>query len=481
MDLRQYVRAVRRYWWVILIPAILAGAWGVYDVKTTPPAYSGSVTFFVRTVGETTANSQFAGDQFAQRRVNSYVALLSSERLAGMIAEDITGEEKSVRDVQKMITATGDINTVLLTATVQASSAELAEQVAGSVAMQFPSLVDQVENQGSVTPSVTLEVVSGPTVTEVPKRGVTNVGLKVVLGLFLGMVAALLLELRDTSVRSDEDLDEVGAVPLIGRIPTDRAAESAPLITSDDMLGLRAEAYRQLRTNLQFIDVERPIKVVVVTSSVAGEGKSSISANLAIAMTAAGKSVLVIEADFRRPMLSDYFGIERAVGLTDVLVGRASIKDVLQPWGSEGLTVLPSGHLPPNPSELLGSKAMADLLEGFRKQFDLVIIDTPPLLPVTDAAVVATRADGAIIVVRFGKTTRHQLAQSVRSLHAVGARVVGSVFSMVHLSRGSGYEAYRYETKGAEKPAEPARPPGTFGGSAELKKVERTPQRSKKR
>ena len=364
MDLRQYLQAIRKFWWVILIPGVLGAALGVFSVSREVPTYQSSVKLFVKNSATDSANGQFAADQFAQRRVNSYVALLSSDRLANMIVDEYPNIELSAKQIQGMVSASGDVNTVLLTSTVTSTDEQLALDVGTALADQFKRYVEQIESSDSESDAaqVSLEVVNGPTLSQVPTSPMLTVGLRTLLGLVVGLGLALLLELRDTSVRSDDQLDAVGAGPLLGRIPLDRRAKDAPLVIQDDMHSLRAEAFRQLRTNLQFIDVERPVQVLVVTSSVAEEGKSSMSANLALAMVAVNRRVLVIEADFRRPKLADYFGVERAVGLTDVLAGRVEIEDVLQPWGTDGLVVLPSGQLPPNPSELLGSEAMARLL-----------------------------------------------------------------------------------------------------------------------
>ncbi len=144
----------------------------------------------------------------------------------------------------------------------------------------------------------------------------------------------------------------------------------------------------------------------------------------------AGQRVILVEADLRRPKVASYLGIEGAVGLTNVLVGQVALDDVLQPWGDGRLAVLPSGTIPPNPSELLGSNPMSDLVAELRRRFDLVVIDTPPLLPVTDAAVASRHADGAVVVVRYGKTSRHHLTSALRSLEAVNARLLGTVLAM---------------------------------------------------
>ena len=444
MDLRRCLQAIRKFWWVILIPGLLGAAYGAFSVSREVPLYRASVTFFVTTTGDAANLSAVAqGDQFAQRRVNSYVGLLSTERLANMVLEK-SGLDGTPGKIIAMIDASGDINTVLLTATATSTSEEEAEAVATAIATEFPKVVDQVENEGTTSTAVSLELVSGPTVKQVPTQPTFTVGLNTAIGLALGLVLALLLELRDNAVRSDQELEELGVGPVLGRIAMDRTTRDAPLVTAAASQSVRAESFRQLRTNLRFIDAESPVRTLVVTSSVAGEGKSVTSANLALTMSAADRRVLLIEADLRQPKLADYLGVERAVGLTDVLVGHVRPEDVLQPWGDNGLEVLPSGHLPPNPSELLGSDNMGRLMAELREQFDLIVLDTPPLLPVTDAAVAATQADGVLLIARWGKTTRQQIETSLQALQAVNARVLGSVLTMVP----SGRSSFHYGTYG---------------------------------
>ncbi|MEI2639351.1 MAG: polysaccharide biosynthesis tyrosine autokinase [Microthrixaceae bacterium] len=445
MDLRQYLQALRKFWWAVAIPVVLCCAYGAFTIMKTDPVYKGSVSFFVRTTGDQSNNSQFAGDQFAQRRVNSYVALLGTDRMAQMIKDDI-GTDLDPGAISRMISGTGDVNTVLLTATATSPSEELASQVTDSLSTQFIALVNEVENAGTDTATVNLELVSGPNVSTVPDNSSQKLVVFAFLGLMIGLAAALTLELADTAVRSEDQLVNLSAGPVLGRIPLDKGSEESPLIGDDERFGFRAEAFRQLRTNLQFINVDHQVQVIVITSSLPGEGKSVVSANLALSMAAAGQQVLAIEADLRRPMLAEYFDIERAVGLTDVLAGRAEVDEVIQPWGDTGLHVLAGGEIPPNPSELLGSESMAELLTRLREQFDMIIIDTPPLLPVTDAAVAATRADGALLVVRYGKTTRQQVSTSVEALRAVGATILGSTMTRTPV-KSSKYSSYGYEPR----------------------------------
>ncbi len=219
------------------------------------------------------------------------------------------------------------------------------------------------------------------------------------LGLLLGLGAALVRETLDKTVKTQDDVKAVTDTPIIGAIMRDPDAVKRPLIVEVDPRSPRAEAFRSLRTNLQFIDAANHPRTLVITSSLAGEGKSTMSANLALTMAQGGSRVCLVEADLRRPKVLDYLGLEGAVGLTDALIGRAEVFDVIQPYGGTNLWVLGAGPIPPNPSELLGSTADAQPLTHLASRFDYVVIDSPPTLPVTDAVVLSSLVDGVIVVV----------------------------------------------------------------------------------
>jgi len=180
---------------------------------------------------------------------------------------------------------------------------------------------------------------------------------------------------------------------------------------------------------LQFIDVADRPKSIVITSSVPAEGKSTIALNLAVSLADTGARVILVDADLRRPSMAEYVGIEGNVGLTTVLIGRADVADVVQPLGTTTLDLLPSGRIPPNPSELLGSPAMAGLLDRLTASYDMVLLDSPPLLPVTDAAVLAKMAGGALVVVGADRIHRPQLVESLGSLQTAGAHILGIVLN----------------------------------------------------
>lgn len=452
MDIRGWARAIRKYWWIVLFTTLFAmGLAGAVTLRTQAQ-YASTVTFFVRTPAEQIGGA-YQGDQFAQKRVNSYVQLMESQRLADLILDD-TQVDLKAEEITSRISAIGDLNTVLLTATVTDTSPSRSLDIARSLSSQFVDLVSALETPpGSTTPSVTLEVTSAAKLSPIPvaPKPLINMGLALAVGLSLGTALALIRELLDTTVRSIDALREVTGRSALAVVPFDEAATKSPLIVHSPARSVRAESFRQLRTNLQFVDVDNPIKVVVVTSSVAAEGKSSTATNMAATFAEAGRKVLLIEGDLRRPRVAEYLGLEGSIGLTNVLAGQVGLNEVLQKWGRGGMSVLPSGSIPPNPSELLGSQNMADLITAMKNVFEIVIIDTPPLLPVTDGAIAASLADGAILVVRHGKTSRSQVAAAVAALEAVDARLLGSVLNMMPTK---GADAYGYCGYGYYKDAD---------------------------
>jgi receptor protein-tyrosine kinase len=192
-----------------------------------------------------------------------------------------------------------------------------------------------------------------------------------------------------------------------------------------------AEDYRQLRNNLRFIDVDDPPKVIMVSSALPAEGKTTLTINLALALADGGERVIVVEADLRRPKVTEYLGLVGGVGLTNVLAGTADIDEVVQVYGSHGMSVLAAGPQPPNPGELLASSHMRALLEKLRGEFDFVLVDAPPLLPVADASGLVPHVDGALLTVRYGTPRTDQLRQATATTQRAGGRVLGVVMNIV--------------------------------------------------
>jgi capsular exopolysaccharide synthesis family protein len=469
MDLRTYLHAVRRRWWVVLTTVVVALGIGGFATVRAEPQYATTVTFFVTTPSQGVIDA-YQGGLFLQQRVKSYVDLLTSDRLAQSIVADqqvgLTADE-----VRARISAVVESDTVLLQATVtdndQARSLKLTE----SLAARFIELVQKIETPpGAKVPTVKMEVVGGPRLNPNPvsPNPTRNLALAGLLGLLLGIGASILRELIDITIRDGAVLQRVTSSAFLGEVPFDGDAKSSPLIVGDAGRSARAEALRKLRTNLRFVDVQEQARVIAVTSASQGEGKTTMCCNLAIAFAEAGSRVLLVDADLRRPKVAQYLGLETEVGLTDVLIGEVAVEDVMQPWGDKSLLVLAAGSVPPNPSELLGSKGMGELLVSVREWADIVIIDTAPLLSVTDGVVIAVQADGALLVSQHGRTSRAQAAAGAQALRAVAARLLGCVLNMAKTPKADAYyEAYRIA---APRQGTADRP----GGDAEVRRAAHT-------
>lgn len=445
MNLRQYAHAIRKSWWLVALLTILGGALGYGYAASQTPLYASHLTFYVST--PSLAENANATNQFAQDRATSYAALVRSDRLAERVLDSVS-LPMTPQQLSREITASAQLNTILIDVTVTDASRARGLKIAQAIGEQFPKLVASLDNNGGTSTAVRLAVVSGPDASRSPvsPRKKLDAVVGVAGGLLVGLLIAVLRDLLDVSIRSAEALREFTGVPVLATVGYDSRAKAAPLIIEDGVHSVRAESLRQLRTNLQFIDATREARVVVVTSSVEGEGKTTTAVNLALVAAEASGNVLLVEADLRKPRVSDYLGLERAVGLSNVLAGQVELSEVLQPWGSAGLVVLPSGSIPPNPSELLGSDQMISLMSELRATFKMIILDTPPLRPVTDAAVLAANADGALLVFRHGKTKRAHLQVALHALEAVNARILGCVLNMKPLSRNErrGYYAYAH-------------------------------------
>lgn len=451
MDLKDVLQAVRSGWWLIIggVLLVLAVAGGV--TYTTTPLYASSTQLFVSTSSsDATSSAAYQGNLFSQQRVTSYAQLLTGEQLAGAVVDDLR-LTLTPAEVAGKVTASALPETVILDVTVTDTSAQRAQQIAESLGRQFAAQVTELETpEGSTTSTVKVTTVQQADLNGSPvsPNAVRNLALGAVLGLLLGVGAALLRSRLDNTVKTPEDVRALSGTGVIGTVLEDPRLAEDHLVTDQDTQSISAEAYRSIRTNLQFLDVDNPPRVIVISSSVPGEGKSTLAVNLATVLGQSGSRVTLIEADLRRPRVTRYMGLISGAGLTNVLAGTADLHEVAQPWGDGKLTVLAAGPMPPNPSEMLGSAHMRTLLEDLRSTNDFVIIDAPPLLPVTDAAVLSVMSDGCVLSVRHGSTRREELEEAALTLSRIDAKLLGVVLNRVPQStgaaRGYGY-GYSYE------------------------------------
>ncbi len=461
VELSDYLKVVRRRWRLIVISLLAVVALSAILTVRATPQYQSDARLFVSTTDQS-AIEAFQGGNFAIQRVGSYADLVNGQELASRVIDRLDLSVTSAVLSDK-ITAAVVPDTVILEISATDSSPLQAQRIGQSAAEELTKFVSELETPpGERNAPVKATIVDQASLPETPvsPQPLRNIGLAILIGLLLGVGLAVVRELLDTSVKTPEDVTEICDAPVLGGIIFDPQTPVHPLLSDIAPHSPRAEAFRILRTNLQFVDVDHDKKVFVITSSVPGEGKTCTASNTALALQTAGQRTLLIDGDMRRPQLAKLFALEGSVGLTSVLLGRIDLTEAVQEHRESGLAVLTSGTLPPNPAELLQSEAMRHLLDAARLSYDSIIIDAPPLLPVTDAALIASLADGAVVVVRQGKTTRDQLATSMARLNAVGARVLGVTMNMVALrgrrGYGYGYGGYGYgyapvEDKAGEK------------------------------
>ncbi|RZU34121.1 polysaccharide biosynthesis tyrosine autokinase [Blastococcus saxobsidens] len=450
MDLKDVVQALRAGWWLVVTAVLLGVAAGGAATWSATPLYESTTKLFVSTSTTTDTSSAYTGNLFSQQRVASYAELLTGVQLAAEVVEELR-LDMAPDELAEMVSATIVPDTVILTVTVSDTSARRAQDIADSLGRQFAEQVAELETPpGAEVSTVKVATVQPAAFNDTPVSPdeVRNVTLGAVLGILAGLGLALLRSRMDNTVKSSEDVTHLTGVGVIGTVLEDARVGEDHVVTDQDQHSIAAEAYRSIRTNLQFLNVDNPPRVIVVSSAVPGEGKSTLAVNLATVLAQAGSRVMLIEADLRRPRVTRYMGLISGAGLTNVLGGTAMLHEVVQPWGDGRLSVLAAGPMPPNPSEMLGSRHMQVLLDELRERYDYVLIDAPPLLAVTDAAVLTAVSDGCLLTSRYGRTRREELQEAASSLARIDASLLGVILNRVPQSagaaRGYGY-AYSYE------------------------------------
>lgn len=446
VDFKQLIHLARRRWLTIAaLFMICIGISAGLSFSATPQYESKARVFISADVHD--AADAYAASYFASGRVKSYADLASSVDLMNQVIDQLN-LSLSAAQLATKVSAIAVPDTVIIEITVTDPDPRTAQTIARTESELFTEYVADLETpKGSSTTQVAATITDPASYdpTQVTPRTALNLVVAGLIGLVLGYGLAVAREILDHSVTKLEDVEEVTNSPVLASVGFDSGIKKSPLLTDLGGFAPRTEAFRLLRTNLQFLDLENQPRCLVITSSVPAEGKTTTATNLAIALAQAGRRVLLIDGDLRRPRVAGLLGLDGAVGLTTVLVGSADVKEAIQTHEPSGLHFLASGAKPPNPTEILQSRVTHDLIAQLRDDYDMVIIDAPPLLPVADAAVLATVADGAILVTRHGKTSRDQLKEAVNRLEHVDGRLFGIVVNMIPRRATNSYYYYYYE------------------------------------
>jgi succinoglycan biosynthesis transport protein ExoP len=459
VELTAYLAVLRRRAVAVLLCVVAGLAGGIYLGVAPAKVYAATSQVFVSLPASGTVEDQLASTQISTAYVATFARIATSVDVGQRVVATLH-LPLSASTVAGEISATQETGTFLIDIKASDGDPVRAAAIANAAADALGDVVATFKSPGAADVTVdTVDRASVPT-TQVSPHPKTDTALGLVVGLLVGLALAGLLEALDRTVKTSAQASDLTAAPLLGLLPRRRGGLGAG--TQDASHDVASEAYRSLRTAVRFLDPDHPLRTILVTSASPGDGKTTTAANLAIALARGGERVIVVDCDLRRAGLGHFFGLESAVGVTSILRRQVRLRDAIQTW-SPSLRVLPSGPLPPNPAEILGSEAMAHLLDQLALEADVVIIDSPPVLPVTDAVVLATQVDGVLIVGRHGKTLRSALAETSRRLNSVGSDVAGVVLNGVPTSEAREYYVeYVYQEQPVVKRARP-----TPGASAD--------------
>ncbi|MGB6838389.1 MAG: polysaccharide biosynthesis tyrosine autokinase [Dehalococcoidia bacterium] len=441
MELTRYLRFVQRWWWLMVLGVTLGALTGYGVSHLLTPTYRSTATLLVN---ETQVPGTIAYNDIltSERLTKTYRELITKRPILEQVIEE-QGLTMRPGELEKMMDVAVVRDTQLLLLSVEHEDPQQAQVLANALAYAFieSNTEDRLSRPGSVSVVEAGELPDSP----VNPRIALNTALAALAGLAIAVGVALLFEYLDDTVKTAEDLETTGLVALggVARFPRPRT-ETESLMVGSQRRSSAAEAYKVLRTNVEFSTLDRPGQTLLVTSANPGEGKTTTTANLALAIAQTGKRVVVVDSDLRRPNLHKLFGLSNTGGLSSALLSKeASLDGYVQRTRFENLAVLTSGPLPPNPSELLSSRRLDAVLEALKRQADVILFDSPPALPVADASILASKVDGTILVVDSGKTRVDALRQAYETLSRSKTRVLGGILNKLS-PKGRGYYYYHY-------------------------------------
>ena len=443
MDLSQFLGVLRTRWKFVFVTLGLGALITALVTVLVPPTYGSTATLLISTPSTGVVDT-YTASLTAVQRADSYANLAKNSEVLTRVAERLNNEVSASQLAGQVDVAVVE-DTLLLRVDARATSPDLAQQIATVESDEIIRLVKNLETPSTEdVPAPIIARVAGKALlstTPVAPNIPLNLGVGLLLSLLIGIAGALVRDKLDTSVKSGDDIEEVTESSLLVTLPYDPGVKRNAL-SIEDHGGAIGEAFRVLRTNLQFSNLDAKRQTFVISSAVPEEGKTFVATNLAISMAQGGRSVLLVDADMRNPNVADLLGLENSVGLITVLLGRSTLEQAIQEHVS-GVSFLGTGPRPPNPAEVLDTQAMRDLLGKVRTEHDVVIIDAPPILPVADAAILATVVDGVLLLARYGSTSQDQLRQAVSRIDSVGGRLFGTILNRAPRS-GLGHYGYGY-------------------------------------
>jgi len=460
MTFGDVVRLGRAYRWVLVGCTVLGVLIMIGLTTREPVLYDATSTGVVKVGAATSAGEEMGNLALAREKAELYVALVPTTPVAERVIDQLD-LDLPPSAIASRFSATVDTSGILLRIRAVGTTPEEARDLATAVVQAVADEADEIENTGrkvgkppldlvNIVPLEQAQLPAAPFTPDYRMAALQGAG----GGFALAAALILLRRAVDRRIRSISDVEEATGGSVVGVIPkTDVLSLEHRGARSE--LGVAAEAFRQLRTNLRFVDVDKPPRRIVITSALAGEGKSTVSANLARLVAQAGEKVVLVDADLRRPTIAATFGVDGHIGLTQVVAGDVDVTEAVVESGVPNLTLLPAGRIPPNPSELLGSDRMRKVIDALARDH-LVLLDAPPLLPVTDAGLLTAMCDGALLVQAAGKTQIEHSQHCRRVLDQVGGRLLGVVLNKAPQRGAGAAPSYGYGYGSHEYAAVPA-------------------------
>lgn len=467
LDLREIIHILTVRWWIIAIfTALSIIITGFVTFTMIDPVYKAETSLFVGKESDKIASLDLGEFNLNKSLVSDYRQLILS-RLVSQEVIDELGLDMTVSTFQKKVEVTTIEDSRLFKISFESTDPKMAMDVANALAQVL------VEKAQDIIQVKNIKIIDEAELPENPIKPnkIQNLLVAAVLGAFIGAGAVILVEYLDYTIKNANDVERLLKLNTIGEIPQfagekrgkskglfskrkhssgkkrDKNAVSHVLITITDPKAPASEAYRSLRTNIGYSGIDKQVRLIVLTSSRMAEGKSTTAANMAVSMAQSGKNVLLIDADLRKPRVHRYFNLSNDIGLTDIVVKNVSTEEAIKKFSYvENLSIICSGSVPPNPTEILESKKLAELLQELKEKFDIVIIDTPPVGQLTDGAILASMADGVILVAASGESNIDMVRRARAALMQVNANIIGVVLTKIDKTRsGSYYTYYNYD------------------------------------
>ena len=456
IDIRELLIVLLKRWYLIVICFILATGSSFAITKFyLKPVYRAQTTLFLGKESDKVASLSIADIQVNNQLVADYRELLKSN----LVAESI---EKKLGVKPAKFKSSVNVQTVKDSRIFSISYSDTDPKLAADVVNELALVIKQL-----ATDVIRVKNVSIIDVAKVPERPVgpsakKNVAIAGIIGLALAAGLIYILEIMDYTFKKPEDIERLMELTVIGAVPkfeggkrgkSKESSESEQdylknLITKNDPKAPASEAFREIRTNLHFKSLDKELKTIVITSPSMGDGKTVTAVNMAVTLAKSGNKVLLIDSDLRKPKVHLYFGIRNEKGLTNIIRGDIDDVDmyILELRDISNLNIITSGPIPPNPAEILSSNRMQSLLENLKKDYDYILLDTPPVGQVTDAAILAGIADGTIMVCACSQTRIDMAKRAKKALETVGSNILGTVLTKFDIGRAR-YYSYNYEYK----------------------------------